>query len=188
MKINKIVPSIMIAASSIAGCSEHAPRKMQTTLSTLMANKPAKEYMAIKAGWREGLAKDADAQHSLDSVAFRRIIQKSFNYNDTALYAKFNQIFAQTKLKNTKSYQAAFEELDKKIIEEGVTTAKHESNLAEYKGLQIIQGPLATPNNPEILKLRQFKLDSLAFKNFYEKNNILPRSNFEKIASDIKPQ
>ena len=46
-------------ASGLAGCGEHAPRKVQTTLNSLMANKPVKEFIAIKTGWREGFAKDA---------------------------------------------------------------------------------------------------------------------------------
>ena len=48
MKINRIIPSIMIMASGLAGCGEHAPRKVQTTLNSLMANKPVKEFIAIK--------------------------------------------------------------------------------------------------------------------------------------------
>ena len=191
MKINRIIPSIMIMASGLAGCGEHAPRKVQTSLNSLMANKPVKEFIAIKAGWREGFAKDADAQHSLDSVAFRRILPTTFN-NDSAVIAEFNKVAAQTRLKNVSSYDKAYEELDKKIIEQGITTAKHESNLAEYRGLKITHyswpGSTTSPNNREILKLRQFNLDSLAFKNFFDKNFKITHTDFEKTASDIKPR
>ncbi len=191
MKIKSIVPSIMIAASSLVSCGNYAPRKVQTTLNSLMVNRPIKEYMAIKSGWREGLAKDADAQHSLDSVAFRRLLDES-QLKDSSIINKFNAMVKQTRLKNANSYKSSFAELDEKIKKFGISTSSHRKNLAEYEGLSVeycsLIGKIKEPCHQDVLKLRQFKLDSLAFRNFVRQHFCTTIGAFEKTASNIKPR
>lgn len=73
--LSKIIPSVMISASALTGCEQ--PQQPRTTLNNYMANRPAKEYIAIKNGWREGIGGIADAQHSLDSVAYTRLFEST---------------------------------------------------------------------------------------------------------------
>lgn len=191
MKLNKIIPGLMITTSSLVGCEPVASYKSQKILDSLMANKPAKEYLSIQAGWRKGCAIDADVQHSIDSVAFRNILDSS-KIKDSAIVKKFNNLINQTKLKNAENYKSAFEEIDNKMIEQGITTAKHKNNLTEYRELKHWtsswpKGSYSYPDDRAIMRLRQFNLDSITIRKIFEKDSTNLKE-FEKTTSKIKPR
>lgn len=167
--ISRIIPGLMISASALTGCEHTQPK---TTLTSLMANRPVKEHIAIRNSWREGLAKDADMQHSLDSVAYCRFFQELPITKSSAKVKEFNQIAARTRLTETSDYNKAFKDFDNKMIEEGVTLNDFNTAKNDYKLLTIpsFSFPQAKelPNEKAILKLRQFKLDSLAYGKFIE--------------------
>lgn len=52
--LSKIIPSVMISASALTGCEQ--PQQPRTTLNNYMANRPAKEYIAIKTDGEKVLA------------------------------------------------------------------------------------------------------------------------------------
>ena len=96
-QLRKGVIGSMIALTSMTSCNE--VRKVKT-LNSYMANKPAKEYIAIKSAWREGLAKDADKQRSLDSVAFSRLLATTRIANDSKKVKEFNKIANNTQTRH----------------------------------------------------------------------------------------
>ena len=80
----------MIALSSLTAC-ESTP-KTAKTLEHYMANRPVKEYRAITSNISKDFAQAADEQHALDSVAFTRLLQKTYMANDSQKVKEFNNI------------------------------------------------------------------------------------------------
>ena len=188
-QLRKGVIGSMIALTSMTSCNE--VRKVKT-LNSYMANKPAKEYIAIKSAWREGLAKDADKQRSLDSVAFSRLLATTRIANDSKKVKEFNKIAQKNRLKNDSSYKVAYKEMDNKMLDNGILTKDYISSQAEYKqrvkyvpdGLYKSKEIL---DDKEVLKLRQFKLDSLEYGKFFEKNSPETLKKFKQTANEVKP-
>lgn len=181
----------MIALASMSGC-EQAPRKVKT-LNSYMANRPEIEYTTIKRAWREGLAKPADKQHSLDSVAFSRLLlEKTHILNNSKRVEEFNKIAQRTRLKNDSNYTTAYNELDKKMIDAKISKKQINNNKKEYakNTLTYPNGLFSSteiPNEKQILKLRQYKLDSLEYGNYIKKHSPHTIKEFKKVAESIKP-
>lgn len=186
--LSRIIPSVMISASALTGCEQ--PQQPRTTLNNYMANRPAKEYIAIKNGWREGIGGIADAQHSFDSVAYTRLFEATEAAKDSAKVAEFNKIAAKTKLKNDTTCETALKEFDNKLLQEGITLTDYQNfekeikNIRELKGSKIIEFNTVNDWNNK-LKLKQFKLDSLAYGHFFEKE--INVKAFIDVAKKIKP-
>lgn len=188
-QLRKGVIGSMIALASMTGCKE--TRKVKT-LNSYMANKPAKEYIAIKSAWREGLAKDADKQRSLDSVAFSRLLATTRIANDSKKVKEFNKIAQKNRLKNDSSYKVAYKEMDNKMLDNGILTKDYISSQAEYKQKvkYVPDGFYKSKeilDDKEVLKLRQFKLDSLEYGKFFEKNSPETLKEFKQTANEVKP-
>ena len=180
-KIGGFVTKSMIALSSLTAC-ENAP-KTAKTLEHYMANRPVKEYRAITSNIRKNYAQAADEQHALDSVAFTRLLQKTYMANDSQKVKEFNNIAKQTKLKNANTYADAFNELDEKMVSANITNNEFKNNKKEYSKYQL--------NLQQNLRLRQFKLDSLRYGQFFEQNskyNWSLMGEFKNTAKEIKPQ
>lgn len=188
-QLRKGVIGSMIALTSMTSCNE--VRKVKT-LNSYMANKPAKEYIAIKSAWREGLAKDADKQRSLDSVAFSRLLATTRIANDSKKVKEFNKIAQKNRLKNDSSYKSAYKEMDNKMLDNGILTKDYLSSQAEYKQRvkNVPDGIYKSKeilDDKEVLKLRQYKLDSLEYGKFFEKNSPESLKKFKQTASEVKP-
>lgn len=185
--LSKIIPSVMISASALTGCEQ--PQQPRTTLNNYMANRPAKEYIAIKNGWREGIGGIADAQHSLDSVAYTRLFESTQAAKDSAKVAKFNKIAASTKLESDRD-KTALKELDAKLLQEGITLKDYQNFEKELKSLKELKHGIievSTENDyKNMLKLKQFKLDSLVYGHFFEKE--INVKAFIEVAKKIKPR
>lgn len=188
-QLRKGVIGSMIALTSMTSCNE--VRKVKT-LNSYMANKPAKEYIAIKSAWREGLAKDADKQRSLDSVAFSRLLATTRIANDSKKVKEFNKIAQKNRLKNDSNYKSAYKEMDNKMLDNGILTKDYLSSQAEYKQKikHVPDGIYKSKeilDDKEVLKLRQYKLDSLEYGKFFKKNSPESLKKFKQTASEVKP-
>ena len=180
-KIGGFVTKSMIALSSLTAC-ENAPNTAKT-LEHYMADRPVKEYRAITSNIRKDFAQASDEQHALDSVAFTRLLQKTFIANDSQKVKEFNNIAKQTKLKNATTYEDAFNELDEKMVNANITNKEFKNSQKEYS-----KHPFDFNKN---LRLRQFKLDSLRYGQFFDKNskyNWSLMGEFKNTAKEIKPQ
>lgn len=182
--LSRIIPSVMISASTLTGCEQ--PQQPRTTLNNYMANRPAKEYIAIKNGWREGIGGIADAQHSFDSVAYTRLFEATEVAKDSAKVAEFNKIAAKTKLKNDITCKTAFKEFDNKLLLEGITLTDYQNFEKELNIKRDILGVRNINDSKNKLKLMQFKLDSLTYGHFFEKE--INVKAFIDVAKKIKPR
>ena len=180
--ISKIVGGMVIGLTSLTGCEQTISK---LTLNSYMTNRPVKEYQAIKASWREGIVYHADRQRSLDSVAFSRLNVQN------KIIDEVNKALAKTKLKNHNTYAEAFKEADKKMFDMGMSSQQHQQNLDEYAKCVTTSSTgflsvTTKPDTKQLLKIRQFKLDSIAIQKVMDKEKV-SEELYKGIFYKIKP-
>lgn len=192
--IGKAITGSMIALSSLTGC-DSSGIKYNNKAEEYMADKPAKEYIQMEKGWRNEKMRYADMQSSLDSVAYKDIFNGTKAAKDSSKVAEFNKIAAKMKVdKNINTYNEAFKNLDNKMLDMGITTKAHKTNLKEYKNYKYTESILwmshSYSDNSKVLQCRQFKTDSIAYNQFFKKHNLLNDSvisQITKVSKKIKP-
>lgn len=125
----------------------------------------------------------------MDSVAYTRLFESTQATKDSAKVAEFNKIAASTKLESDRD-KTALKELDAKLLQEGITLKDYQNFEKELKSLKELKHGIievSTENDyKNMLKLKQFKLDSLVYGHFFEKE--INVKAFIEVAKKIKPR
>lgn len=199
--INRIVTGALLTGSALgfSGCSLNSNRdaeQRKEVLKELLADKPAKEYTKAIADWRYGtVMAAADAQSSVDSAAFRQIFDGTTAAQNSAKVKEFNAIAASTRIKGSHdTFESAQKELDKKIIDLNISTKDMVANEKEYETLtqelpsRCRRADIVSDESARLMA-RQFKTDSVAYTNFFKKNNLLTpevTQQIKKVSEKIK--
>lgn len=195
--INKIVTGALLTGSALgfSGCNTDGKRlaeQRQEVIKELLVDRPVREYNQAVAGWRNGSVITADAQSTIDSIAYRQVFDGTVAAQDSAKVKEFNSIAAKMKVSSDRlSFSDAFNELDNKMINMDITKRAMDANAEEYKSFKRrvstgITGHVTHEHPEKVLAVRQFKADSMAYNKFFKDNNLLTPETAEKLTKVAK--
>ncbi len=182
MKISKIIAGALMAGGCVVNTACEPNKFEETTvvenqISKVMENKPYSEFKNATKGWREGCIGVADAQSSLDSVAYRQVFDASVAANDSAKVAEFNKIAASRRLPaGTEKYET----------KQAYLNMMQDAPTKDANKLKNVGSAFYTYNLPA----EQHIVDSVAYNNFFRKNNLINEktdSVLKNIQKMIKP-
>ncbi len=199
-----IAPAVIGTTMTLSSCDKTVSSVAESrkgVLTEIMANKPAKDFDKIVAGWdnKELYMNDIKSQSSLDSVAYRNLFDGTVLANNSKKVKEFNEIAKNTRpdkesIKDISQSVHVTEAQDAKIKDLGVTKKAFDSFQEEYKKIGDFRsngfGTTWEPDYSKIIATRQFKADSMAYDNFFKKNNVMTdtlQKEIKKIAKVIKP-
>lgn len=191
--IKNVVAGTLLASSALGfnsctGDSERLAESRKGVVKELLAERPAKEYNKAVGSWREGILAPADAQSTIDSIAFRQVFDGTILSTDSKSVKEFNAIAAKMRVGNHNTYESAFEELDNKMLDQNIKVKEIPANEKEYRAFETrihgLTGSTTINNEHNVIAVRQFKADSLAYTNFFKERGRLTPS-IEKRISDV---
>lgn len=197
--INRIVAGALLTGSALgfSGCqtdSDRLAEQRQEVVKELLADRPAREYNQAVAGWRQGIIASADAQSTIDSIAYRQVFDGTVAAQDSAKVKEFNAIAANMRVGNHEKFDSAFAELDNKMLDMNITKRNFDANTNEYLSYRTrvsngMTGYVTHENYNKVLAVRQFKADSMAYNNFFKENKLLSpevAQKLKKVAQKVK--
>lgn len=198
--IKNVVASTLLAGSALGlnSCGSTAEpnslaNRQKEVVKELMAERPAKEYNKAVGSWREGILAPADAQSTIDSIAFRQVFDGTILATDSKSVEEYNAIAAKMRVGDHKTYESAFEELDNKMLDQNIKVKEIPANAKEYRAFEQtvhnLSGNITYNNDHKVIAVRQFKADSLAYTNFFkERGRLTPgiEKNIKEISKQIK--
>ena len=171
--VSRFLIGSTMAGSLLTGCSEHKPTKFEE----YMGSKPYTETLEINNKIRVRAFLE-DTQRYLDSVAYRDILKTTEGINDSVAVKDFNKIAAKMKgdlyaqhLGLYKTYHVSRGSLLNNLIQEVPQICANDFNKIKKAG-----------NSVEL----QYLVDSIAYKNFFEKHNLMTDSVKKQIKSVCK--
>lgn len=194
--IKSILAGTLLAGSALGfnSCesgSNMVANSRKEVIKEFMADRPAKEYNKAVGSWREGILAPADAQSTLDSVAFRQVFDGTILSTDSESVKQFNSIAGKMRVGNHTDYNSAFEDLDNKMLDQNIKVKEIPANAKEYGAYETrtlgLFGTNTYKNEHRVMAARQFKADSLAYTNFFkERGRLTP--GIEKSIKEISKQ
>ncbi len=192
--INKIVTGALLTGSALgfSGCTtdgERLAEQRQEVVKELLVDRPVREYNQAVAGWRNGSVITADAQSTIDSIAYKQVFDGTVAAQDSAKVKEFNSIAAKMKVSGSISllHEDACVELDNKMIDMDITNRAMDANAEEYKSFKRRFSTGLINEHPEkVIAVRQFKADSMAYNKFFKDNNLLTPETAEKLTKVAK--
>lgn len=181
--LNKIYTGALLASATVLGTGCEQNRYDETNvieqqIEKRMSDRPYGEFQKATSGWRKGLIGTADAQSTLDSVAYRQVFDSTQVAKDSAKVAEFNKIAASMRVpQNIKKPQPAEDALFDKL-----KNAKTEDALKLKRETTIVY----TYNLPA----KQHIADSVAYNDFFKNNGLLNEQTkkiLKKVEEEIRP-
>ena len=179
-----VIGSTLVGSSlSIGSCSDHT-HKCEERFSNFMADRPHSEVVEIenklRGTYHRGVITNTDRQLYMDSVAYRSIFEATQKANDSTAVADFNKIAAsmQADIERAPSMRGVYYTIDYNSLEEKLSKMVLTK---EYN--KII-------NEADNTIALQYKVDSVAYRRFFEKHNLLNDSVAKKlvaVAKKIRP-
>lgn len=197
--IKPIVGALLFApAVVLTSCNldSEAVQSRKKLLDELMADKPIRQYEKVVAGWgnAKSYMKECVTQSSVDSVAYSDLFAGTELAKNSAAVAEFNAIAANTRPKlNSEQYghDAVGNALDDIIKDMGITKRAYDANEKEYSKMKTTAGILGSSSDKydKIIATKQFKADSVAYRQFFERHNILQtvEKELKNIARKVRP-
>ena len=182
MKVNPIkmarnVGMATLAAGMLSACtSTYIPDKTKE----YFADKPALEYQEFVNDCKNRTLNSMQAQAKLDSLAYREIFNATEAAKDSEIIKEYNEI-ANTGL-NTLSHK----ELKQNLANTGITL--NEYNKIWKSGTH--RGGYMNSQQFTFAEEIQHKTDSISYRQFFEKHNLLNSENlakFNEITEKIRP-
>lgn len=179
--IRKFIIGSAIAGSSLAvgSCSDHTD-KCEDRFKNFMADRSYSQTAEIENKLRQtyehGVIANTDRQLYMDSVAYRDIFEATQKANDSAVVADFNKIAANMKadIERTPTMRGVYYTIDANSLKE---------KLGKMVALKEYNKIINEADNT--IKL-QYKVDSVAYRRFFEKHNLLNDSVAKKIVAVAK--
>lgn len=197
--INRIITGALLVGSALGfnscqGDSQRLAESRQGVVKELLADRPAREYNQAVAGWRDNLSASADAQSTIDSIAYRQVFDGTVAAQDSTKVKEFNTIAGKMRVGNYETFNSAFVDLDNKMIDMDITKRNLDANAKEYKAYRtchprIFGSSTYFENYEKVLAVRQFKADSMAYTKFFKENNLVTpevAQKLEKVAKKVK--
>lgn len=172
--IKKMLGVIAIGSCALTGCKLD-PNLNERTKEYMM-DKPIKEYEQVIEGFNSRYHSNNVTQSKLDSVAFRDVFNGTNAAKDSSKVAEFNKIASV----NRASY--VIDNLKKT----GVSTREFDEIRKEADKLSWSPKKVGDPYHEHI----QFKTDSIQYRKFFEKHNLLNEKtlkHFNNVCKKIKP-
>ncbi|MBR1618383.1 hypothetical protein IJ674_00645 [bacterium] len=196
--IASLVVTPMLSLTSCGGDS-NAVRSGKKVLGELMENKPMREYEKIMAGFEgyDSYMKESKVQSAVDSVAYKDVFNKTPLAKDTNAKAEFKAIAKQTRPDLSPGTSSGFDEvssaLDEKIKDLNISKKAYEANEKEYSSMKTTRqswpGTSTSIDYDKIIATKQFKADSVAYRKFFKKHDLLKdfAEELTKVAKKVKP-
>ena len=177
IKLTRNVGMATLAAGMLSACTNfYTPDKTKE----YFADKPALEYQEFVNDCVHRTLNSMQSQAKLDSLAYREIFNATEAAKDSEIIKEYNEI-ANTGLK-TLSYK----ELEQNLANTGITLNEYNKiwKSSTHRG-----GFLASQQITSAEKV-QHKTDSISYRQFFEKHNLLDSENlakFNEITEKIRP-
>lgn len=177
MNLKNIAGGLAIASTALfSSCSD----SVQTRVREYMQDRPMQEYAEVMNNGDVHDMNSYRTQSKLDSVAFNDVLLESGAYQNRtksekdSLLTEFNKIAAKNRAKDMYSTN--------ETLKATPITVK------EYHDIQR-EGSLFT-DPPVFREYKQYKGDSIVYRKFFEKNNLLDKKtikHFNEVCKKIKP-
>lgn len=167
----------VLAAGMLTACS-YIPNKTDKYFE----NKPVIEYQEFINDCNNRNLNIVQAQAKLDSLAYRELFNTTEAINNSDIVNEFNNI-ANIGL-STKNINNVKDNLKNT----GLTKKEYDKTIKDNKYRKFLGMYSTTEYNYDNI---QHKVDSINYRNFFEKHNLLDANNlakFEKITEIIRPQ
>lgn len=196
--IASLVVTPMLALTSCSGDSE-AVQSGKKVLGELMENKPMRQYEKVMASFEgyDSYMKESKVQSTVDSVAYGDIFKKTPLAKDADAKAEFKAIAEQTRPDLYPGKSSGFDEvssaLDEKIKDLNISKKAYEANEKEYSSMKTTHqswpGTSTSIDYDKIIATKQFKADSVAYRKFFKKHDLLKdfAEELTKVAKKVKP-
>jgi len=197
--IASLVVAPMLALTSCSGDSKTTESRKEV-IGELMDSKPMRQYEKVMAGFDgyDGFMKESKIQSSLDSVAYGDVFKKTKLAKDEEAKAEFKAIAEQMRPELTlgSSFEEISDELDEKIKDLNISKKSYEANQKEYSKItQTVSTWLGLgkskqePVEDKIIATKQFKADSVAYRRFFKKHDLIKdvAEELKEVAKKVKP-
>ena len=200
--IKPLIASLIVAPiltlTSCRGDSDTVQSRKQV-LGELMDNKPMRQYERVMAGLEgyDSYMKESKVQSAVDSVAYGDVFKKTGLWKNEEAKSEFRAIAQQTRPKLDMvriEYNDVSNSLDEKIKDLGITKKAYEANEKEYSEMtksyhKWLGGSEQEPLRDKIIAAKQFKADSVAYRKFFKKHDLLKEvaEELTAVAKKVKP-
>ena len=196
--IASLVVTPMLSLTSCSGDS-NAVRSGKKVLGELMENKPMREYEKVMAEFDgyDSYMKESKVQSTVDSVAYGDVFNKTALAKDVKAKEEFKAIAKQTRPDLSPGTSSGFDEvsnaLDEKIKNMNISKKAYDANEKEYSSMKTTHsswpGTSTSIYYDKIIATKQFKTDSVAYRRFFEKHDLIKdfAEELTKVAKKVKP-
>lgn len=199
--IKPIITSLIVAPMlALTSCSKDSKtvESRKEVLGELMDNKPIRQFETVMEGFDgyDSFMKESKVQSSLDSVAYGDVFKKTSLAQDEAASAEFRAIAEQTRpdLLPDGGYDEVSDALDEKIKDLNISKKSYEANQKEYSKMtkhvsKWLGGSKQEPLYDKIIATKQFKADSVAYRRFFKRYDLLKevKSELKEVAKRVRP-
>lgn len=196
--IASLIVTPMLTLTSCRGDSNTVQSRKQV-LGELMDNKPMRQYEGVMAGLEgyDSYMKESKVQSAVDSVAYGDVFKKTGLGKNEEAKAEFRAIAQQTRPELDMvhvEYNDVSNSLDEKIKDLGITKKAYEANEKEYSKMTTsyhkwLGGSEQEPLRDKIIAAKQFKADSVAYRKFFKKHDLLKEvaEELTAVAKKVRP-
>lgn len=196
--IASLIVAPMLALTSCSNNESDTVKSRKQVLGELMDNKPVRQFETVMAGfdgYGDSFMKESKVQSSLDSVAYGDVFKKTKLAKDDEAKAEFKAIAGQTRpdLMPENGYDEISEALDEKIKDLKISKKSYEANEKEYEKMtKRVNGWIGGHDEylkDKIIATKQFKADSVAYRRFFKKHDLLKdvAEELKEVAKKVKP-
>ena len=180
-----------IIGSTIAGCSlgigscGPSVNKHEERFNNFMADKPYETAAEInnklvRSKYPNDIINHTDRQLYMDSVAYRDIFNATHKANDSTAVADFNKIASEMKagLREEVTPRSRYTTIDPESLKKNL--GKLDITLGDYNKI------MKETHGGDYPIILQYKADSIAYRNFFQRHNLLNDTIIKKIANVTK--
>ena len=172
--IKRVLGAIAITSCALTGCKFDP--NIRERAQEYMQYKPIKEYEQVITGLYSRYHSPSITQSKLDSVAFRDVFNGTNAVKDSSKVAEFNKIASVNRASNV------IDDLKKT----GVSVKEFHEIRKEADNIASSLKKVGDPFHEHM----QFKTDSIQYRKFFEKHNLLngkTLKHFNEVCKKIKP-
>ncbi len=196
--IASLIAAPLLALTSCSNNDSEAVTSRKQVLGELMDNKPIRQFEKVMAGFDgyDSFMKESKVQSAVDSVAYGDVFKKSKLGKDEEAKAEFRAIAEQTRpdLPSESGYDEISNALDEKIKDLKISKKSYEANQKEYEKMtksysKWLGGSEQEPMRDKIIATKQFKADSVAYRRFFKRHDLLKdvAEELVEVAKKVKP-
>lgn len=196
--IASLIVAPMLALTSCSNNESDTVKSRKQVLGELMDNKPMRQYEGVMAGFEDydSFMKESKVQSAVDSVAYGDVFKKTKLGKDEEAKAEFRAIAENTRpeLPFESGYDEVGNALDEKIKDLKISKKSYEANQKEYSKMtkrvsKWLGGSEQESLYDKIIATKQFKADSVAYRRFFKKHDLLKdvAEELKEVAKKIRP-